>query len=393
MVKRTMKHLLLIFSICCATTIFAQESILEQIEQNNTVLATLRKQAEADKVVNKTGIYPENPEAEYHYLWGSPAVPGNRVDFSIVQRFDFPTAYYYKKKISDTQNKQLDLKYRTERKNILVESQTICVRLIYQNSISKELSFRLQHAQQIADAYQLRLDKGDASVLDLNKAKINLLNIKKEYETAIVEKNFLLSELTRLNGGIPFEFETSEFSEVMLPGSFETWYEGQKEKNLELKYLAKETGLSRETEKLQRSMNLPKISAGYMSEKVVTEQFQGVTVGLSIPLWENKNSVRQVKARTLANREAENDAQIRFRNESEALYKKAQHLKEIADEYKQNEFADNTLTLLKKALDAGEISLINYILELGIYYDWVNNRLETERDLHLTITMLMQWEL
>jgi hypothetical protein len=140
-------------------------------------------------------------------------------------------------------------------------------------------------------------------------------------------------------------------------------------------------------------MNLPKISAGYMSEKILTEQFQGVTLGLSIPLWENKNSVRQVKARILANQEAENDAQIRFRNELEALYKKAQRLKEIADEYKQNEFAYNTLTLLKKALDAGEISLINYILELGIYYDWLNNRLETERDLHLTVTMLRQWEL
>jgi outer membrane protein TolC len=386
-----MKQLFILFFLCCTAIASAQESLLEQIEQNNTVLATLRKQAEADKIANKTGIYPENPEVEYHYLWGSPDAGGNRIDFSAVQRFDFPTSYYYKKKVADAQNKQVDLKYLSERKNVLLEAKKLCIRLIYQNALSKELAIRLQQAQQMAEVYQMRLNKGDVSVLDLNKAKINLLNVKKEYETSLVEKNFLTAELTRLNGGISIDYSVSEFSETLLPDSFEAWYESQKEKNLNLQYLAKETGLSRETEKLQRSLNLPKISAGYMSEKVLTERFQGITVGLSIPLWGNKNTVRQIKARTLAGQEAENDAAIRFRNESEALYKKALHLKGILNDYRQNALSDNTLALLKKALDAGEISLIDYLMESTIYYEVINNRLETERELHLAVAELMQW--
>jgi outer membrane protein TolC len=372
---------------------FAQESLFEQIERNNTVLATLRKQAEADKIANKTGIYPENPEVEYHYLWGSPDAGGNRVDFSAVQRFDFPTSYYYKKRVSDTRNRQVDLKYLLERKDVLLEAKQLSIRLIYQNALSKELENRLQQAQQLADAYRLRLDKGDASVLDLNKTKINLLNVKKEYETSLAGRNFLLAELTRLNGGIPVDYPVSEFSGISVPDSFDAWYETQKEKNLDLQYLAKETGLSRETGKLQRSLNLPKISAGYMSERVLTERFQGITVGISIPLWENKNTVRQTKARTLAYREAENDAQMRFLNESEALYKKALHLKGILNDYRQNALSDNTLALLKMALDAGEISLIDYLMELTIYYEVINNRLETERELQLAAAELTQWEL
>jgi outer membrane protein TolC len=383
-------------AIICAINIQAQniQSVLQQIEQNNTVLSTLRKQAEADKIANKTGIYPENPEVEYHYLWGSPATQGNRIDFSAVQRFDFPTSYYYKKKVSDAQNKQVDLKYLSERKNVLLEAKKLCVSLIYQNILSKELTNRFQNAQQMVEAYQIRLDKGDASVLDLNKAKVNFLNVKKEYETSLVEKNFLAAELTRLNGGIPIDFPVSEFPGTPLPDSFETWYESRKEeKNPDLQYLAKETGLSRESEKLQRSLNLPKISAGYMSEKVLTERFQGITVGLSIPLWENKNTLRQIKARTLAHQTAENDARIRFHNEAKALYNKALHLKKILNDYRQNALSDSTLALLKKALDAGEISLIEYIMEITIYYDVINNRLETERDFHLAVVELMQWEL
>jgi outer membrane protein TolC len=390
---KTIKQLFIPFFLCCVTIVSAQESLFEQIEKNNTVLATLRKQAEAEKIANKTGIYPENPEIEYHYLWGSPDAPGNRTDFSAVQRFDFPTSYYYKKKVADMQNKQVDLKYLLERKDVLLEAKNLSIRLIYQNALSEECASRFRNAQKTVDSYQSRLDKGDASVLDLNKAKVDLLKVKKAYEATLVEKDFLAAELTRLNGGIPIDRPVSGYSDVLLPASFEVWYESQKEKNRDLQYWEREAGLSREAAKLQRSMNLPKISAGYMSEKVLTERFQGITVGLSIPLWENKNTVRQAKARTLALREAENDAQIRFRNQMEALYRKASHLKEILADYRQNALSDRTPDLLKKALEAGEIPLIDYLMEMTIYYEIVNNRLETERDFHLTAAELMQWDM
>jgi hypothetical protein len=115
-----MKKYLFILSVFYASCIYAQQSVLEQIEQNNTVLSALRKQAEAEKTGNKTGIYPANPEVEFHYLWGNRPETGNRIDFSASQSFDFPTAYHYKKKISDTQNQQVDLKYRIERKTVLL---------------------------------------------------------------------------------------------------------------------------------------------------------------------------------------------------------------------------------------------------------------------------------
>ncbi|MDR3338583.1 MAG: TolC family protein, partial [Candidatus Symbiothrix sp.] len=174
-----MRHLFLILAICCTVIAAAQSSVLEQIERNNTFLSALRKQAEAEKIDNKTGIYPANPEVEFHYLWGNPEAPGNRTDISAVQHFDFPTAYYYKRKVSDARNRQVELKYLTERKNILMEAQMICIRLACCNALALEWEARLNDARQIADAYRTKFDQGDASVLDLNKAKINLLNVRK----------------------------------------------------------------------------------------------------------------------------------------------------------------------------------------------------------------------
>ncbi|MBN1821547.1 MAG: hypothetical protein JW833_12585, partial [Prolixibacteraceae bacterium] len=48
--------------------------ILSEIEKNNTTLKAYRSYTDAQKLETHTGIFPENPEIEYHYLWGAPGV-------------------------------------------------------------------------------------------------------------------------------------------------------------------------------------------------------------------------------------------------------------------------------------------------------------------------------
>lgn len=64
---------------------------MQQIERNNTTLEALRKQTEADKLQNKTGITLPDPEVSFDYLWGDPSSIGNRKDFGVTQSFDIAT--------------------------------------------------------------------------------------------------------------------------------------------------------------------------------------------------------------------------------------------------------------------------------------------------------------
>ena len=48
---------------------------------------------------------------------------------------------------------------------------------------------------------------------------------------------------------------------------------------------------------------------------------------------------------------------------------------------------------VKKALDAGEISLLNYLLEIEFYYNVENKVLEAERDFEFTVAELEAVEL
>src|SRR5210317_2522467 len=101
-----MKTIISIISVIILSSglLIAQEGyelVLAEILKNNTSLEAYRQQAKADKLDSKVGIYLQNPEIGFNYLWGSPAEIHNRTDINVMQSFDFPTSYSHRKKISD----------------------------------------------------------------------------------------------------------------------------------------------------------------------------------------------------------------------------------------------------------------------------------------------------
>jgi len=368
------------------------DSVLSNIERNNTTLTALRKSVEAAKLGNRTGIYLQNPEVGFNYLWGSPDALGNRTDINIKQSFDFPTAYGYRRQIADSRNLQADLEYQRQRKDILLNARLLFADLIHANAVIKENEKRLAHAQNIADAFQSMYEKGQVSILEHNKAQLNLLNIKKEVETLTIERNTSLKQLSALNGGKAIELNESSVSQRMLPADFDQWYSKAEQNNPALQWLKKEIEVKMQQEKLNRALSLPKASAGYMSEKIVGEHFQGVSLGVSIPLWENKNTVKYAQAQTLALQSLEVDSKLQFYNQLKIQFEKASSLQKTALEYRKLIESSNNSVLLKKALDAGEIPLINYLMELSFAYSAMDNLMKSEYELNKALSFLAQFE-
>ena len=367
------------------------DKVLSEIEKNNTTLLALQKQVEAQKLGNKTGIYLKNPELGFNYLWGTPSGMGNRTDINVKQSFDFPTAYSYKSQIANSRNKQSGFEYQKQRKAQLLEARLICIDLVYTNAQRAEFEKRLTHAQSIGNAYKVKFDKGETNILEFNKAQLFLLNIRKELEMNEIEQNALLSNLVRINGGKPIEFKDNSIQTAVIPYDFEQWYLQAGKSNPVLSWLSSEIEISQKQTKLNSAMSLPKFSAGYMSEKVVGEQFQGVSTGVSIPLWEDKNRVKQAKAQTLALQEIESDAKLQFYNQLKTQHAKAISLQKSAADYRLSLQSFSNTELLNKALDKGEITLIDYVMELSNYYNSVNKVLDAEREMNKSVAELNQY--
>lgn len=374
--------------------LFAQNTInnvLSEVEKNNTTLSAYRKSIDAEKIGNKTGLTPQNPEVEFNYLWGSPSAIGNRTDFSVKQSFDFPTAYSYKNQISNLKNEQAELEYKKQRNEVLYQTRVVCVKLTYYNSLIVELSKRLANAQKVADAYKAKYNTGDVGILEFNKAQVNLLNVTKEMENNEIERNALLSELTTLNGGIAINFTDSLFSLQTIPADFEQWFSQTEANNPLLQWVKQEIAISEKQVKLNTAMSLPKFYGGFMSENVVGQQFQGITLGITIPLWENKNTVKYAKAKTIAMQSVEADAKLQFYNSMKATHSKVISLQTNVTDYRSKLAMYSNSELLEKAFNKGEISLTEYMYELSLYYESMYKLLEMEMNYNISFVELNRY--
>ena len=251
----------------------------------------------------------------------------------------------------------------------------------------------MTNAQRIADTYQAKYDKGDANILENNKAKLNLTTVSNEMNRIEIEQASLLFELQTLNGGIEISFTTTNLGKESLPLNFEDWYAATETKSPVLQYLKGQIEIGQQQIGLNRALGLPKFTAGYMSENVVGQRFQGVTVGVSVPLWENKNRIKQAKAQVRATETTLEDNKIQFYNRLHNLFTRSSGLQANALKYRNDLSSYNNKALLKKALDSGEISLLNYLLEIEFYYDAMNKVLEAERDFSLSMAELSAVEL
>ncbi len=390
-----MKTILLsiILLLTVGSTLTAQSSISEiliQVEANSTQLKALQQQMEAQKLANRTDIYLPNPEAEFGYLWGVPKAISNRIDISVKQSFDFPTVYSHKSKLANIENTNAEWAYKTERVNLLLAVKETCVQLIYCNALIGAYKVRMDNALTIAQSLAKMTDAGEGNILEVNKAQINLITVKNEIANIETERQRLLSDLKRYNGDKEIIFTDTLFEAAVIPDDFEQWYIEAESKSPALGYLKGVVEADKKRVQVNQAVRLPKFSAGYASESIPGEQYHGISIGISVPLWENKNKVKMAKAQAMASQLTVEDARIAFYNNLQYLFSKATTLKSAAESYGSTLQTNNNDILLKKAWQTGNLSLLNYLLESQYYYTAIENKLSVERDLALTIAQL-EW--
>lgn len=369
------------------------EAVLTEIEKNNTTLSAYRKSMDAEKTGHKTGLTPNNPEVEFNYLWGNPSAIGNRTDFSLRQSFDFPTAYRYRSQISELKTNQAEIEYLKQRNEKLFEALMVCNQLTYLNALHNELDKQHADAVRIAEAFNSKFNAGEVGILAFNKSQLHLLNIVSSLRNNEMEKNILLSKLTHLNGGEPVQFSDSMFTMPQVATDFEMWYAMTEADIPLLQWLKQETDIAHKEVKLNTALNMPSFYGGYMSEKVVGQKFEGVTIGIAIPLWENKNKVKYARLKASAMQSIQSDAKMQFFNQLHTAHSRVIALQTIVDEYRNNLLLHQNSELLQKAFDKGEISLTEYLFERALHYEYIENLLNMELELATALAELFKYQL
>jgi outer membrane protein TolC len=368
------------------------EQVLQEIERNNSTLTVLKNELEAKALLNKTGIYLKNPEVEYSWNVGSPAITGNKTGLSLIQSFDFPTTYLHQARVSNALNQQLLSEYEYHRGELLFEARLLCLELVFCNAQLKEYKTRLQISLQITEAYSRLLEEGETNLIEANKAKLNFLNLEKEAQKLGIKRDAIYNELAAMNGGQPITLNQTEFgiTQELIP-DFEVWYQKVSESNPALEWQKQEVEISEKEISLRKAKNLPGFHLGYSSELLSHEKFRGFVIGVSIPLWENKNMVKYARAKNAAASSLLYDQSTRYYNFLKGQHAKAIALQEMVNQYRLLLKTTNNTTLAYRAWEAGEMSLTECLLEQTFHFNSVDKMLETELELHKTIAVLNKY--
>lgn len=392
-----MKNLYItLFLLVVSAPLFAQSDIsnvLKSIENNNKALQAGQRLNESQKLEARTGNYLPNPTVELNQLWADRSVGGNSNELAVVQSFDFPTVYFNKNKLAKLKTETSDYQYAATRQQILLKAQQVCQEIIYLKKQNRLLDNRLKNAERLEGLYNQRLASGDANQLELNKIqleKINANNASRRNQAALRTQ---FEQLQALNGGLPIQFSDEDFANTPALPEFSQLETAYLEADPTLKSLLGESESAQQEVKVNRSLTLPKFDIGYRRNGGSDEKLNGFRIGMSIPLWENKNTVKQARAQaeyTALN--VEDNTQM-LKATLRELYLQAQSLQTSKDEYARTLSSQRNEELLNKALEAGQISMIDYFVEITILYDSIQNYLEVEKEYHNMTAQLLQYSL
>lgn len=372
-------------------------AIVNQLMSNGPVFQQTLSHARIEAQAPYSGSLLENPEAEAAYYWGDPAAIGHRWDLSISQPFEVPTAYIHKNRMRQLESRIATSNGLIALVEIISETQRLCSDIVYQNALVRLYEESESRTAALAALYEKRMAMGDCSVLDYNRAQLELSTVRNLLASARTLKMELSSQLETLNGGEPLNFQQDSFliPESLQPGAssryaYRQFFDSvpQTEHTGELLYY--QTARDRDSLNVLIAQDgwLPRFDIGYASENIVGETFRGVTLGFSLPLWNNRGKVNLSRQHSQCSRQDYQNACRRTELTYQTLIRKARLQLENAAALKQNLETYNNLNLLSKALDAGEISLESYLMQADFYNNAALGLLDALHSLDYTIIQL-----
>ncbi|MEY8608056.1 TolC family protein [Parabacteroides segnis] len=370
------------------------DAVLRSIETNNKELQANNQLTVSKKLEAKLDNNLPDPSVSYVHQYGNREGMGIQGELVASQSFDFPSVYVQKNKLAKSKAASFDRQGAEFRQQILLQAKEICLDLVLLNQQRALLDQRRQNAEQLAELYAMRLETGDANILETNKIDLELLNAKTEArmnESARIAK---LQELATLNGGIAIDFTDTTYMSDGDILSFEELRAEAVTSNPQLLTLKSEQVAARRQLSVNKSKSLPGFELGYrMNTATGGERFNGFLVGISIPLFSNRNNVKQAKAQALYTDLQLESTTTTVESELHQLYNQSVALKTSMDEYNMVLKSQNSLALLNKAIQTGQISMIEYFVDVTTFYQSMQNYMQLQNEYQKVMAQLYKYKL
>nr|WP_129734116.1 TolC family protein [Parabacteroides goldsteinii] len=370
------------------------DAVLRSVEANNKELQANSQLTVSKKLEAKLDNNLADPSVSYVHQYGNREGMGFQGELVASQSFDFPSVYVQRNKLAKSKAVSFDNQGAEFRQQILLQAKVLCLDLVLLNQQKALLDQRRHNAEQLSELYAMRLQSGDANILETNKIDLELLNAKTEARMNEAARIAKLQELATLNGGIAIDFTDTTYRQTDEVLSFEELRSEAITSNPQLLTLKSEQVAAQRQLSVNKAKGLPGFELGYrLNTAAGGERFNGFLVGVSIPLFSNRNNVRQAKAQSLYTDLQLESTTSAVESELHQLYNQSLALKTSMDEYNTVLKSQNSLALLNKAIQTGQISMIEYFVDVTTLYQSMQNYMQLQNEYQKVMAQLYKYKL
>lgn len=389
-----------VFTFCVYLFVFGASaqsdditSILQEIENNNSELKTYSALKENKTLKLKAVNNLPNPEFGGYYMPFGKHEGGDYVELQVTQSIEFPTIYGARKKLLSIQQEQMDLEYQSKRQDILSLAKKQCLEVILLNKKEVIIQKSTTQAQKVFEETQELFNKEQLGILAFNKAKITWMQEQFSLQEIKVEKQNLLAHLKNMNGGNDVSLTQIFFMKSFTIATLDSIWEEKKEHDPNIKLRKQEEMIAAQQVNISKINSLPHISAGFNHQGIAGDYYLGIYGGVSIPLWSNRHKTKSAEAYQAYQLADNNTQTLEAFTTLSKQYNQYQLLLTKFSEYETTLTGLNSEELLLQAYELGEISFMEYYMEMKFYREALDTQLQIELQLSQLKAELLKHQL
>lgn len=358
------------------------DAVLTQVANNNVRLKALAKSNEATIAERRTENTVGETAVEYSPFYQRGVSGLASSELIVSQEFDFPTLYGARRKSAMLQGQVLEQEYSIMKREVMTEAANLCYDLMTATEKAMLLKQRMAAADSLLAICNRRMEHGDATAMELNRVRMDRMNIMTEAVKNDGETLRIKTELQRMGVEVmPTDDEIMANTGAITLNT----QKGQEE------MLAETTvKMAKQDVRIQQQSWLPRLTVGYRRNTEVRESLNGFLVGVSMPLFSNKSKVKAARMRQAATEAEQQTVCQEKKSKQQRLAAEAATLKNLVKTY-DTELMTQTLKTLMMAVGGGEISIAEYYIEADRIYSCMAEHIEAKNNLNKVTTELWNY--
>ena len=368
-------------------------TIVDDIVSASPALAVVESTGMADIAALKGENRLEGPELEFERLY-APQGHDNRWSAGVSQTLPVPGQFSRLDKTVEILHKRNKAAYDAARVEIEQATRRMLIGYIAARQ-GHDLSHRIaEAADRLLAHYQKAYDMGEATIIDLNKARIEAARAAAADSRAETELDRFRAEIEAISPDHATATAALALTDYPVTAKLPplTQLTDNYSHTPAARLAACEAEYARATASYASTGLWPRLALGYAHAFEEGTHYNGFTISLKLPAWGMaKTQKTEATQRLLAAADAARDTRNTAMAGLAGSYAEAMALERQLEDFAPAVAVADNFALLRKALDGGQLSLLEYLQETQYFIEAQREYITIAHDHAVAVTALLPY--